>query len=173
MKWTLKATRGQNLGSGNSRTDVQGCKFMRRSRSAKRGSERSASKYGITSAESTRWTYQSLLNFIFLVPPEATLQIILICLRIRSIAFRHSLLVFARQPHAERSRHFFREVSLQRKDVGSLATVLIAPDVTVIASVNQLGADLQIISALHDSAFEHGANTELSADCLRVRILPL
>ena len=63
--------------------------------------------------------------------------------------------------------------SLQRENVGRLPAVLLAPDVAVVAGVDQFGTDFQVIAALHDAALENGANAQRLPNGLGIGIFAL
>jgi hypothetical protein len=50
---------------------------------------------------------------------------------------------------------------------------LVDPDVAIIAGIQQLGADLQVVAALHDSTLEDSANPELTPTVSASVSLPL
>src|SRR5579864_4630187 len=85
-------------------------------------------------------------------PRVAALQVVLIRFGIRSGTLDDAFFVFTRQADSQRRRDFFGNLTLELENVRCLSAVLLAPNLAVIPSVYQLGADVQIIAALRDPA---------------------
>ena len=67
---------------------------------------------------------------------------------IGGITLCQALFIFAGQACPQRGGDFLGEVSLQRKNIRRLAAVLFAPDVAVVAGIDQFRADRQVVAAL-------------------------
>ena len=61
---------------------------------------------------------------------------------------------------------------MHREDVREAPVIPLAPDVAVVAHVDKLGADRQIVAMLNHASGEHALNLEISPCCLRIGLLP-
>src|SRR6266478_4854818 len=75
--------------------------------------------------------------------------------------------------HSQRARHFPGELFPESNHIRELAIVLLSPDVAAVAGIDQLGADVQCVPSLRDSALEDHTHAQLAANRLNVRIFSL
>src|SRR5438309_7650645 len=104
-------------------------------------------------------------------PEVAALEIKLVSLRVLCVLLGHAVLLRAGKPYAELSGDLLGNVSLYSQQVSDLALILLAPELFVVAHVQQLCADGQTVATLHDSTCQHRAHTQLFPHRHRVRLL--
>src|SRR5262249_11894356 len=56
-----------------------------------------------------------------------------------------------------------------RQDVGELPAVVLAPDLRAITPIHELRLHDESVASMKDAPAQHGSNTELAADALRIR----
>src|SRR5262249_25285409 len=104
-----------------------------------------------------------------LVPVVPPLQAKLIRLGVLRFAFGKAVLFLGREPYAEPFRDFTRDFFLERQDVGELPAVVLAPDLRAITPIHELRLHDESVASMKDAPAQHGSNTELAADALRIR----
>src|SRR5438132_6397190 len=86
---------------------------------------------------------------------------------------REAALLIPREPQPQLLRDVARDLFLDREDVGELAVVLFAPELSAVADVDQLRLNRQAIGELCYASGNDRLDLQLISDVLRVRIFPL
>jgi len=66
-----------------------------------------------------------------------------------------------------------RDFVLHGQNVGELAVVLVAPQVVIVAGVDELGADDELIAVLHDASRDHAFYLQVVRHHLRIDVATL
>ena len=98
---------------------------------------------------------------------ELSLQVEVIGSYVFGIPLRKKTFFLGSQLQAELPRNFIGDLLLDRHEVCRFPPVLIAPELPPIFHIDELGADLQHLTALEDPACQHRAHSKFAADALR------
>ena len=74
--------------------------------------------------------------------------------------------------HAEVFRNFPRDLLLQHQNIGQLALIMRAPELTIVLGVHQLNVDQQIVVSLSEPSLYDGPDSEFASHFLCVPPLP-
>ena len=106
------------------------------------------------------------------VPVIPAFQIESICIRIAGIAPGQLSLFFTAQLRPQPFGNFARDLLLHGERVGEFAVVLLAPKLLVIAHVQLLRANHQIVAALQHPAGQDSAHAQVASGLQRIDVFP-
>ena len=66
------------------------------------------------------------------------------------------------------SHDIFRDLALDGEDIGQLPIIMLGPNVSVRAGINQLGRDANVIAHSADAAFQKVSHAQLAPDFRKV-----
>jgi hypothetical protein len=88
----------------------------------------------------------------------------IISIDVGRLAFGKARLFCWAERHFERVDDPARDIVLDLENIGQIAVVTIAPEMSAAFRVDELRGDAHALAGPPDRAFEHGADTELPAD---------
>src|SRR5262249_31678554 len=88
------------------------------------------------------------------------------------IAFGKSLLLLPAQSQAQLVGDFPGDILLHPENIGKLPLILLAPEVMIVASIDQFGADKEIFAMLNNPTDKDRLNFQFASDRLGLRRPP-
>src|SRR5262249_51933016 len=74
------------------------------------------------------------------------------------------------QPHTQLGSNLGGDVLLYRKDVSKLVAMLLAPDLSAVSNIHQLGTEVQIVAPLNQPTREDRTDVQLASHSNGVRV---